>query len=480
MKRKIAACAVGAALLMGTLGITACGGSHKKDSSYTIVAEYFPETRQLNAELTFCYANATENALDELKFELWANAYREGAKYSPVSELYESAAYYKGKSYGGMEIRSVEGAAGYTVCGEDENILSAQLGSKLYPNETVELKISYTVTLAEINHRLGVGENTVNLANFYPVLCYYENGFKEYVYSCNGDPFVNECADYEVTLTVPEQYSAVYGGAGEEVAENGKKSYHVIAENVRDTAFVLGKSFECLKTNADGVEVEYYYYGDAAPERSLNAAAESLTYFSETFGKYEYPRYTVVETDFPYGGMEFAGLSMISSDLRAAEIPLVVVHETAHQWWYAMVGSNQFECAWQDEGLAEYSAALFLGTHPDYGVTYQKFIDASLSAYRAYFAIYSQLGKGEADTSMNRALTAYSGDYEYRNIAYDKGVILFDSVRSVTGEKKFFSALSDYFRNNTGGIANYGDLVSCFGRSAEGVFDSFTKGQCVI
>lgn len=479
MKRKLVCCALGAVLLCGTLGITACGAK-QATSSYTIIAEYFPETRQLSAELTFRYANGTENALEELKFELWANAYREGAKYSPVSELYEPTAYYKGKSYGGMEIQSVEGAAGYAVCGEDENILSVALGSKLYPNETAELKITYTVTLAEINHRLGVGENTVNLANFYPVLCYYENGFREYVYSPYGDPFVNECADYDVTLTVPEEYTAVYGGKGGEVAENGKKSYHVIAENVRDTAFVLGKSFECVKTTAGGAEIEYYYYGDAAPERSLAAAAESLAYFSDTFGKYEYPRYAVVETDFPYGGMEFAGLSMISSDLRASEIPLVVVHETAHQWWYAMVGSNQFESAWQDEGLAEYSTALFFGAHPDYGVSYQQFVDASLSSYRAYFAIYSQIGKGEADTSMNRPLTSFAGDYEYRNIAYDKGVILFDSVRGVTGEKKLFSALAHYFETCKGKIADYGDLVSCFGKTAEGVFESFTKGLCVI
>ena len=479
MNRKIICIAVGAALAFGMTGLTACG-TKEGNSRYTISAEYFPEARQLSAEMEFEFYNDTDNALGELKFELWANAFREGAAYAPVSELYAPSAYYNGKSYGGIEIVSVEGADGYGIGGEDENILGVQLSSKCYPNERAKIKITYTVTLAEINHRLGVGENTINLSAFYPVLCHYgENGFQEYVYSCNGDPFVADCADYDVTLTVPEDYTAVYGGVGEEVAENGKKSYHVIAENVRDTAFVLGKSFECVQATVGGVEVSYYYYGDTSPELALGAATDSLTYFSKTFGDYEYPRYTVVETDFPYGGMEFAGLSMISSSLRSSEIPLVVAHETAHQWWYAMVGSNQFECAWQDEGLAEFSTALFLDEYPAYGGSYRSMVDSCASAYRAYFAIYSQVSS-EADTSMNRPLTSYKGDYEYRNLAYDKGVVLFDSVKSATGDRKFFSSLSKYFEKYKGGFARYEDLVACFGSGAEKIFESFTKGLCVI
>ncbi len=479
MKRKIIGLGICAVLVVGAVGFSACK-AEPENSLYRIEAEYLAEDRTLSAEMTFDYYNDTENALGELKFELWANAFREGAKYVPVSQLYESSAYYKGKNYGGMEILSVEGAESYAVGGEDENILTVTLPSKVYPNESVQIKIVYRVVLAQINHRLGVGENTVSLSGFYPVLCKYgDNGFQEYVYSCYGDPFVNECADFDVTLTVPEEYTAVYAGIGQEVAENGKKTYHVVTENVRDTAFVLGKSFECVKTTACGIDVEYYYYGDLAPELALKAAADSLTYYSKTFGSYEYPRYVVAEADFPYGGMEYSGLSLISSSLRSSEIPVVVAHETAHQWWYAMVGSNQFESAWQDEGLAEFSVALFLDEYPAYGGSYQQMLKSCVSAYRAYYAIYSQT-EPKADTSMNRALTSYSGDYEYRNLAYDKGVVLFDSVKNAVGEKKFFSALSRYCEEYKGKIARYEDLVACFPPQAEGVFESFTKGLCVI
>ena len=180
--------------------------------------------------------------------------------------------------------------------------------------------------------------------------------------------------------------------------------------------------------------------------------------------------------------MEYPALSMISYDLKEGEIAPVVVHETAHQWWYSQVGSDQFDSAWQDEGLAEYSSALFFGEHPDYGVTYRDFVGASERAYRAFFSVYSQI-KGDADTRMNRPLSSFESGYEYRSVAYDKGVILFDRVREVTGEKKFFSALKTYCKEYAGKIASPEEMIACFhraGANVEGLFASFTEGKCVI
>lgn len=479
--RKILSCAAAAGIAaLSLVGLVGCGGTSARNK-YVIDAEYFPEAKMLSAQMTVTVPNLTDNALGELKFQLYPNAYREGAKYAPVSELYAPAAYYNGASYGGIDVAEVRGAENYRICGEDENILSAELSSPLYPDEEVTLGFTFTVSLAEINHRLGVGEHAVNLANFYPVLCSYgADGFNEYVYSSNGDPFVSECADYEVTLTVPEDYTAAYGGAGERVAENGKAAYHVVAENARDIAFVLGKEFQTVSAKSGGCAVDYVYFADENPQAALDAAAESLAYFSEAFGEYPYPHYTVVQTDFPYGGMEYPMLSMVSASLRADDIASVVVHETAHQWWYVLVGSNQFEHAWQDEGLAEYSTALFMEKYPGYGIDYRETVAASESSYRAFFSVYSQL-HGGADTTMDRPLTSFSGEYEYRNIAYDKGVILFDRVRSVLGERRFLAALKRYAEKYAYRLASPADMISCFGSAgAEALFRSFTEGKCVI
>ena len=479
--RKIVCFGLSAAMLAGAFTFTACAPMRQR-SSYTIAAEYFPEEQRLEAVMTAEIVNTSDTAWETLKFQLWPNAYREGAAYAPVSSLYAPAAYYNGASWGNIEVSSVEGAAAFRVAGADKNILEAELGEALYPDEHVTLTMNFSVSLAEVNHRLGVGEHAVNLANFYPVLCVWDNGFREYVYSSNGDPFVSECADYDVSLTVPDTYTVAHTGTCERTLSNGKAVHHVRAENVRDVAFVLSEEFRLAETSAGEIPVSYYYLDDENAETTLACAAESLAYFAETFGEYAYGSYTIVQTDFPYGGMEYPMLSMIASDLREEELPVVVAHETAHQWWYASVGSNQFENAWQDEGLAEYATALFLGAHPDYGVSYEECVTASEQSYRAYFSVSSQL-TGEQNTAMQRPLTDFSGEYEYRNIAYDKGVILFDRLRDTLGDSKFFAALRAYAEDHAGTIASPADLIACFARRgahAEGIFESFLQGTCVI
>ena len=488
MNRIATGIAAGALAFFAAAGLAACGKGGSKRDRYTIDAAYHADTGTLTAEMKAEIANPLPMSTNELKFQLWGNAFREGAKYAPVSDLFANSAYYHGKSYGGMTVSAVAGAESFEVCGEDENILSVKLKNSVGAGKKVTLTFTFEVTLAEINHRLGISECGVNLANFYPALCAVENGaFAEHIYSSNGDPFVSETADFDVTLTIPESYTLISGFAAEEAEgktpADGVKTYHVREERVRDVAFVLGEGFECLTEKAGDTEVAYYYTSaDTDPQRTLKLAAESLAYYGETFGEYAYPRYTVAMTGFVYGGMEFPALSMISSDLRQSEIPAVVAHETAHQWWYAMVGSDQYNCAWQDEGLAEFSTALFFGDHPDYGTDYRDLITASEQSYRAFFSVYSQVQK-EADTTMNRPLTAYSGDYEYRNIAYDKGVILFDRIREVMGKHKFSNALKAYFREYKGKIADFEDLISCFERYSGGIedlFASFIEGRCVI
>lgn len=485
MLRKWMGLALAGVLLISVCGLGACRKGSAGDTQYTIRAEYADGT--LTAEMTVRAKNTSDVPLDALKFELWANAYRAGAKYAPISELFARSAYYAGESYGGMRIRGISGAESFSVGGEDDNILTAALKSPLKPGESAEITISFDVDLAKVDHRLGVTAHTVNLTQFYPALCYLaEDGFKEYVYAPLGDPFVSERADFDVTLTLPEEQIPVCGFVLDELADDnlsdGKRTYHVRAEGVRDIAFVLGEDFRSVSEKRGDTEIVYYYYADETPDTTLKAAADSLAYFSENFGAYPYARYTVAETDLVYGGMEYSALSLISSDLMERETVQVVAHETAHQWWYGIVGSNQFEHAWQDESLAEYSAALFLGACPEYGVTYGDFIATSERAYRAYFSVYSQLN-GEADTRMDRPLTQYAGDYEYRNIAYDKGVILFDRIKDVIGERKLMHALKRYATDHAGKMASPEDLIECFRKSGANVsalFASFREGKCVI
>lgn len=470
---------------MTALSLSACAKSDDGAASkYVIFAIYDEENRTLTGTAELNYFNNTENELNDLKFNLYGNAYREGATYSPVSATYETTAYYAGKSYGGMEITNVENCAGWTVAGDDENILVVNLNAPLYPEERITVKISYTLTLAQINHRTGVTGKTVNLGNFFPILCAYsKEGFIECPYYSIGDPFVSECADYTVTIDVPASYlSAASGVLTDESVTGGRAKRTYTLANARDFAIVLSDKFEVISETVNGVAVNYYHISDSNAQVSLSAAANSLKFFSETFGAYEYPSLSVVQTGFCYGGMEYPALTMISSELDSDAGVYTIVHENAHQWWYAMVGSDQLNCAWQDEGLAEYSTLLFFENNTSYGFTRTGLVGTATKSYRAFFSVLGQLN-GTVDTSMSGRLDAFSGEYEYNNITYNKGMIMFDFLRTSLGDEMFISGLKNYFSKYSGKIASADDLCGSFiagGTDVEGFFSSFIDGKVII
>ena len=455
-----------------------CAGEGER-TLYTIDAAY--EEGVLTAEMTVSYYNDTGGSRGELWFNLYGNAYREGAAYAPVSASFSASAYYAGASCGGMEIRSVSPCTGWEVGGADENVLRVSLSSPVPAGGRCELTVAYTLTLAEVNHRTGVTENTVNLGNFYPVACARtdDGGFFECVYYSDGDPFVTDCADYMVEITLPEGYSAATSGK-EQSASGNTHTYTL--NNARDFCLVLSDEFSTLSQTVDGTKVTYYYYSDESAQKKLDAACESLAYFNDAFGQYYYPTLSVVQTGFAAGGMEYPALTMINDGLSEADSVYAIVHENAHQWWYAMVGSDQVNCAWQDEGLAEYSTLLFFENNTQYGFTRTGLISTATSEYRAFFTVYNQIF-GDADTTMTRHLKDFVSDYEYVNIAYNKGLILFDTLRTSIGDERFLAALKSYFSDYSGKIATPDDLIKCFydtGVDINGFFESFIEGKIII
>lgn len=480
--KKIIALTVAAGLSACVLPFAACQKKSDKISSYSISATY-DGANMLNCQTEFTFYNDTENEIDELKFNLWGNAYREDATYKPVSEASASEAYYAGASYGDMSVENVDGCQSWGVCGDDENILSVKLSSPVYPEEKTSVTITSVLNLAKVNHRTGITANTVNLGNFYPVLCAYnDGGFVEYPYISCGDPFVSACADYEVSLTCPTALTAAASGKliSESVA-GANKTCNYELKCARDFAFILSEKFEKISKSCNGTEISYYYYEDSQPQAALSAASESFEYFSSTFGAYPYPTLSVVQTGFCTGGMEYPGLTMISDKLDETTDIYTIVHENAHQWWYATVGSDQINCSWQDEGLAEYSTLMFFEKNPGYGITRTGMLGSATKSYRAFYSVYNQLFGG-ADTTMNRPLDKFISDYEYANVAYNKGLLMFEAVRAAMGDEKFKDSLKEYFNDNKFKIATAESLIAPFAKRAdvEGVFASFLEGKVII
>ena len=464
--------------------LSGCKKSEEVYTRYEITAEYVPENNTLTGVMKVTFENDTEEEISLLKFNLYPNAYRKGALYTPISKGYEKAAYYAGESYGEIVISSVNGSKNWEVMGEDENILYVHLQRSLYPGDKVVLDVAFTTKLANVNHRTGVTKKTVNLCNFYPILCGWKNGgFYECSYFAEGDPFYADCAEYKMMLTLPKDYLVAGTGVIEEerVLET-KKVYTMSAMNVRDFALVLSTNFRVLKANEGGTELLYYYYKDEDAQKTLETARESFRYFEKTFGEYPYATYTIAETGFCYGGMEYSALSLISDGLKEGDRERVTVHETAHQWWAIAVGSDQIENAWQDEGLTEYATIMFFENCEKYGFTREGLVAQALREYRSYYDVYGSV-LGRADTRMSKHLKDFISAYEYRCIAYDKGIIMFDTLRKSVGDKKFVSSLKRYYAANLFQIATPGALIGSFektGLDVVGFFDSFLEGKAIL
>lgn len=478
------------ALVLCTSLICGCGEKDlekisKGLSVYTITADFDEETHSITASQRVQYVNNYDVELSCVDFHLYPAAYREGARFSPIEPSAQTAAYPTGKNYGGIKINSVKVGGvekEISVGGSDSDILCVPLNDALLPGAKAEIDIDFEVSLACIRHRLGYYGKTVNLGNFYPIACIWENGaYRNDPYYACGDPFYSDVANYNVTVTYPEKYIAAHTGEGSETAENSVKTLTASAKAVRDFAVVLGE-FECEQTTVGGVSVKYFHYADADAASSLKAAADALKTFNEMFGDYPYSTYSVAQTAFLQGGMEYPNLSFVSDALSRSVYIDAIIHETAHQWWYGVVGNDEINSSWLDEGLTEYVTSLFYKHNEDYGVEFDKRIADALSSYILYSEIYKE--GDDKDTSMNRSLAEYSGSMEYTYMTYVKGSLMLDNLRRIIGDDAFLAALKMYYKDNYLKIATVDCLIACFekasSRDLKGYFDSWVNGNVLL
>lgn len=454
----------------------------KNADSYCIVASYDEQSRILSATQTVKYTNRSENSQTTAKFHIYANQYREDAATSVVPATYRTRAYVNGESYGDITFDYVKvdgNAVAYTIEGQDLDILSVPVG-ELFPDQSATIEMTYQIQLANIAHRLGYTDNTVNLGNFYPVLAQIENG----AYNCTpyyniGDPYVNDVANFDVTLSVPDDYLVASSGTLTEASQaDGHATYNYKANALRDFAMVLSNKYQKLSQTVGDTQVNYYYYNDSDAEASLSTAVGMLQYLNKNVGQYPYATYTVAETDFCYGGMEYGALAMVTSGSQAYQE--AIAHETAHQWFYGLVGNDQIANAWMDEGLAEFMTYMYFD---ETGATpIENSIKAVTKTYVSYVDVLNHY-YDHVDTSF-KTLADYKNDNEYVVFTYVKGSLLFGTLYEVMGASKFTKALQGYVNNATCCIASPKTLIDSFvsvsGAEIGKIFTDFIEGKEIV
>lgn len=467
-------CAV--ALIVGAAAVLpACKKSAERNKC-EIIAEY--KNGKICGKLRYTYTNNSDNSFKEIKFCLYANAYRAGSKYAPVEASAKETTFKEG--YGGIKITYAKAngeEAAFKVCGEDENVLAVEI-PELFPSEKITVEVGFETTLPKAALRLGETGSTVNLGDFYPVLCKEENGeFKECSYSPFGDPYYSDCADYAVTLTVPSTYTVASSGYPENTRADGEKTtYAYSLAGGRDFAFVLSENFRVASVRSGDVTVNAYTTGENA-EQLAAVAKNALEYFGSVFGAYPYKTFSVAVTPFNCGGMEYSGMCYLSDNLKDDDMKYALVHEVAHEWWHCLVGNDQINAAYIDEGLAEYSSYLYFKNAEGNAEVAEKIYNGAIAAYKAFFDIEKTLS-GNTDATMNKNLQAFSSLAEYVAISYDKSLIMFVKYAETVGEAKAVKLLKRLARENAYGNIDLTTITKTLGLKE--FFVSFVEGKVLI
>ena len=420
---------------------------------YTIAATLLDKEKVLSVETEILFSCPADD-LAAVKLRLYANAYAEGG--AIVTEDKVAATYPGGKvNAGGAEIleATANGQPATYDLGQSGTLMTLRLSEKHRRGERLRITVTERVTLAGCRHRLGYADGYVFLSDFYPVLCPFREGkYLSYDYTPYGDPFLLETADFSVTLTLPVGYECAASSFPDrrETQGTAKRLYYVL-EGARDFAAVTSEKLRYTEDSAGEIPVRYYCENDAKRADTLARIVKAVAEYASLFGAYPYPDYTVVSAPFFEAGVEHSGLSVLSSSLSVAERAEVILHETAHQWWFGKVGNDGYSHAWMDEGLAEYAVAL---SYKKAGATaaYRAKIRAAEDAFAIRYAL-----KGAEGTRFDLTLPEMSEGYYDR--VYCGGLLLFASLAAKVGEDKLTAALSAYATEYAFAVASPEDLI---------------------
>jgi hypothetical protein len=385
-------------LLCSPAVVFAQSGYWQQDLAYTIQASLNTEAKTIVGTESIVYKNNSPKALDFIWFHLWPNAYKNDktALYQQIKSDSSRAKKQETMGYG-----SIDGLA-FTVDGKPVktaahtnpqyiDIIKVLLNKPLPPGQKITISTPFTVKLPPYFSRSGYAETEIMACQWYPKPAVFDkDGWHEMPYLDMGE-FYSEYASYDVSLTVPPNYIVsatgnlitqgelmLYKELGKTNANNkedkpalykvpegidGKTlTYH--ADNVPDFAWFADTDFVIQYDTAQlasGKVVDAFSFYHNKPnslwKHSIDYVKDGLRKYSEWVGEYAYPVVQAVEgpANNSSGGMEYPMVTLITSpDAKKEGLDGVIAHEVGHNWFMAMLGSNERKHTWMDEGLNTY------------------------------------------------------------------------------------------------------------------------------
>jgi hypothetical protein len=361
-----------------------------RNASYSIDARLDPRRHTITGREVLTWRNITAAATAELRFHLYYNAWR-NTRSSWLREGQLSArrrvVSVGEEDWGWTDVTAVRlvgagGAPPIDLTGtrrfiapddgnaDDRTLLSVTLPRAVQPGETLNVELEWTAQVPRTFARTGRVGDSYFLAQWFPKVAVLQDGAWNAHQFHSGTEFFSDYGVYDVRLTVPAGWVVGATGLQREVREgaDGTATHRYYQEDVHDFAWTTSPDYlvreerfehQGLPPVAMRLLLQPEHEGQA--DRYFAATRAALRYYGSWFGAYPYGHVTVVDPAWQSGagGMEyptlFTGGTRWLAPRAVADPEGVTVHECGHQFWYGLVGNNEFEDAWLDEGLNTFS-----------------------------------------------------------------------------------------------------------------------------
>jgi len=475
-----------------------------RNASYTIEARLDPEAHTLDGTLVLEWRNLADVPLDSFPFHLYWNAFRNDSSASARGRGRRAARFQDERDYGWIEVRSVhrlgEGEeedlgptlrypAGKDAPG-DRTVAEVRTGRPVAPGETARFRIRWAsrIPYGRVG-RAGWVHDYHFVAQWFPKIGVYWGG----AWNCHPfrptTEFFADYGVYDVSLTLPRGFVVGATGRLEARRENtdGTETLRYVQEDVHDFAWTASRRFLERTSRFDEpgyppVEVRLLVQPEHAQlaERYLAAAKVGLRSYGAWSVPYPYPVLTVVDPAWgsASGGMEYptliTGGSFVFAPPALQSPESVTIHETGHQFWYGLVGTNEFEEAWLDEGLNSYhdakAAELALGPKGWGRRYFGPWLGRGRRTGVPVVAPGVWLFRGEEDRSslrrhgradvMTRRAWEYRHPESYRLNSYGKPALVLQTLEGLVGDEAMTRIFRAWARRHLFGHPTTADFIA--------------------
>ena len=466
----------------------------QQDVDYTIEVALNDSLHVLSGNITIDYTNNSPDELDFIYFHLWPNAYKskETAFAKQQLRMGSDRFYFaKKRNLGhidGLNFLVNGEKAAFELDEKNPDIGILHLNAPLKNGQKIKISTDFKVKIPASYSRLGHVRQSYQITQWYPKPAVYDqNGWHQMPYLDMGE-FYSEFGSFDVKITLPENY--VVGASGDLQTENEKaflqektretnayfdtlstpkekfvrekfpvsskrlKTIHFTAENVHDFAWFADKRFKVRKSEvklASGKSVDTWVMFTKTNEKYWEKAVDyvnrSVLFYSEQVGEYPYPHATAIQSALSAGGgMEYPMITVIGRTGSAKSLDEVITHEVGHNWFYGILGSNERDHAWMDEGFNSFYEHRYMTKY--YG-------DAEdLGILPDFLSKGSEMGLFEvaylyfARKNISQACETSSDDFYAPNYligAYLKPPMILRYLENYIGLESFDKIMHDYY-----------------------------------